>query len=113
VSGDDSRHPDFQLEFRDKGRFSFTVESVYTGIGDGPGGDRTLKVESKIFGPVEVDVFKPRSEGNDTADVYYLSSWVTTKKKVSPDATRHYHFFGTGLTDQEVVNVVQSLGIVE
>lgn len=111
---------DYRLEFRDKNNLSFAVESCYSGIGDGPDGDRTLNGNSKMFGPFTIDVFKPGSEGNCSKNIYYLSSWMSDKKRLDsekkgedPVKGRYYHFLGDGLSDKEAINIVQSLTPVQ
>jgi hypothetical protein len=112
----DKLHHDYSLEFCDKKHICFSIESAYSGIGDGPDGDKTLKGKNKNLGPFSVYVFKPHSEGNDTNQIYYLSSWMEWKikglggKPGSPSTGgRFYHFFGNGITDKEAVAIVQSL----
>ncbi len=109
VISDDRTHPDYSLQFRDRRNHSFTVETAFSGIGDGPDGDRVLSGSSKLFGPFTIDVFKPRSEGNGTNETYYLSNWLTLKKKQPRDAVRTYHFYGTGLSDKEAISIMKSL----
>ncbi len=109
ISGDDAQHPDYALFFRGKGHHTLTVETAYTGIGDGPTGDKTLTGQSKVFGKFDIYVFKPHSEGNDTNDIYYLSDWLATIKKTSKDTKRHYHFYATGIKDADAIAMVKSL----
>lgn len=109
IGGDDAKHPDYTLVFAGKGHHTLTVESAYTGIGDGPEGDKILNSQSATFGKGTINVFKPHSEGNGTADVYYLSDWGKPTRKVSKDAERNYHVYGTGITDKEAVALVNSL----
>jgi len=113
---EDKQHPDYKMEFRDKNNHCLAIESAYTGIGDGPDGDRQLKGSSKVFGAFRIDVFKPGSEGNCTKQIYYLSSWLSNKKMVGAEKqdiqtkdARYYHFLGEGVTDQEAIEIVQSL----
>lgn len=109
VSDRDPKHLEYKTSFNAKKRYSFTIETAYSGIGDGPDGSRTLSGHSKEFGPFKISVFKPRTEGNKTKSVYYLSKWFKLKRKQSKDATRYYHFFGTGVTDAEAIAIVKSL----
>jgi hypothetical protein len=113
---EDEQHPDYKMEFKDKNNHGLAIESAYTGIGDGPDGDRQLKGTSKIFGAFRIDVFKPGSEGNCTKQIYYLSSWLSNKKaadaqkkELEPKDARYYHFLGEGVTDKEAIEIVQSL----
>ena len=112
----DKKHFDYSIEFCDRKEHCFSIESAYSGIGDGPDGDRVLKGTSKIFGNFRIDVFKPFSEGNNTKDIYYLGSWMKDKKAADAEKkgtwtndARHYHFLGTGITDQEAQKIVTSL----
>jgi hypothetical protein len=112
----DKLHKDYSMEFCDKKQICITIESAYSGIGDGPEGDRTLKGKNKILGPFSVFVFKPHSEGNATNQVYYLSSWMDSKKNAPAEKSgvphperRFYHFFGNGISDREAVAIVESL----
>lgn len=107
--GYDKAHPDYSLIFNAKGKHSITIESAYEGIGDGPDGYKKLKGKSKVFGRFGVNVFKPRTEGNDTDDYYYLSDWLESKKRVKPDAKRFYNLYGTGVKDKEVIAILESL----
>lgn len=107
--GYDKAHPDYSLIFEAKGKRSITIESAYEGIGDGPDGYKKLKGRSKIFGRFAVNVFKPRTEGNDTDEYYYLSDWLESRKKVKPDAKRFYNLYGTGVKEKEVIAILESL----
>lgn len=107
--GYDKAHPDYSLIFEAKGKHSITIESAYEGIGDGPDGYKKLKGKSKVFGRFGVNVFKPHTEGNDTNYYYYLSDWLESKKKVKPDAKRFYNLYGTGVKDNEVIAILESL----
>lgn len=109
-------NPDYRIEFRDKNKMSFAIESAYTGIGDGPDGDKSLSGISEVFGPFTISVFKPGSEGNCSKNIYYLSSWMPDKKRMAsekrgedPPKGRHYHFLGDGISDKEAVDIVKSL----
>ncbi|MBS2009970.1 MAG: hypothetical protein JST01_23170 [Cyanobacteria bacterium SZAS TMP-1] len=113
----DKDNPDYVIEFQDKKHHSFTVASAYSGIGDGPDGDRSLKGKSKIFGPFTIDVFKPGSEGNGGKTVYYLGSWMQDKhtaeaekkQKLPLKDCRYVHFLGDGVSDSESLAIVESL----
>lgn len=118
---EDKEHPDYKMEFRDQKHHCVTVESAYSGVGDGPDGDRHLTGASKVFGDFAIDVFKPGSEGNCTKDIYYLSGWLLPKRlkdvaeqaekngKMLPSDGRFYHVYGEGITDKEAIAIVQSL----
>jgi hypothetical protein len=105
----DPKHLEYRATFSAKKRSSFTIATAYSGIGGGPAGSRTISGYSKEFGPFKVRVFKPRTEGNKSKNVYYLSEWLKLKRKQSKDAIRYYHFFGTGVTDAESIAIVRSL----
>ncbi len=116
LADEEPTHPDYVLTFHDNKKNEFVVESAYTGIGDGPDGDRNLKGNSKTFGEFTISVYKPGSEGNATKTTYYLSSWMEDQKRKDTrgkegDALkgRYYHFLGSGVTDKEAIDIVQSL----
>ena len=109
---------DYNLEFCDKKRLCFSIESACGGIGSGPEGDKTLTGKSRFFGRFHIYRFNPGSDGNDTTLVYYLSDWmsdqkmvVAEKKGLSPSRTggRYHHFLGHGVTDKEALAIVESL----
>lgn len=106
LAEEEPAHPDYVLEFHEKNKNEFVIESAYSGIGDGPDGDRTIKGNSKFFGPFTISVFKPNSEGNSTKFTYYVSSWMQGKKS---QEKRYYHFLGSGVTDKEAIEIVESL----
>jgi hypothetical protein len=116
LSSKDNRYPDYKLEFTDKQKQSFAIESAYEGIGDGPDGDRVLQGKSKVFGAFRIDVLKPGSEGNCTKQVYYISSWMPDQPRIQSEKNgdkvavgRYHHFLGTGITDKEAIAIVESL----
>lgn len=120
LAEEEPAHPDYVLEFHEKNKNEFVIESAYSGIGDGPDGDRTIKGNSKFFGPFTISVFKPGSEGNSTKTTYYVSSWMENKnpnkkqgEKANSREKRHYHFLGSGVTDKEAIDIVESLRPIE
>ncbi len=104
-----NNRPDYAMQFRDQKHFSFTIETAYGGIGNGPHGYRTISGFSKEFGAFKIHVFKPHAEGNKTNSMYYQSDWLKPKRKQSKSASRYYHFFGTGVNDSEAISIVKSL----
>lgn len=109
-------HADYALVFFDKRGRSFTVESAYDGIGDGPDGYKSLKGICPSLGTFTIDVFRPNSEGNATNRKYYISSWMpdaarrqSTKANEKSPAGRYHHFYGDGVSDAEAIAIVKSL----
>ena len=110
-------HPDYQLEFCDKKHRCLSIESAFSGVGDGPDGDRKLKGKSRFFGSFTIDVLNPGSEGNGGKNVYYISSRLQDKKEIAsekkgtqlPGDARLYHFFGEGINDKEAIAIIESL----
>lgn len=109
----DPKHPDYEIRFRARKHSSFTIASAFSGIGDGPDGSRAISGQSNVFGPFKIQVFKPNSEGNNTSEVYYLSDWMSLRKKQSKDRVRNYHFYGTGVKDSEAISIVKSLAPIK
>lgn len=118
VSDSECPNLDYNLEFCDKNRLCFSIESACGGIGDGPEGDKTLTGMSRFFGRFHIYRFNPGSDGNDTNLVYFLSQWwkdqkmvIAEKKGLSPsrNSGRYHHFLGHGVTDKEAVAIVESL----
>jgi hypothetical protein len=109
------RSLEYSLEFCDKRRRCFSIQSAYGEIGSAPGGDRSLTGRSKIFGNFRIEHFNPTKNDNH---VYYLSEWWEDKKMMSahkkgiwpsPNGGRYHHFLGYGVSDREALAIVKSL----
>lgn len=102
-------HPEYELQFRDKKRFSLSVATTSSGTKNVPHGFKSISGYSKEFGAFRIYVFKPNSEGNKTTSVFYSSEWLKPKNSLSKPNSRYYRFSGTGVNDSEAIAIVKSL----
>lgn len=102
-------HPEYELQFRDKKRFSLSVATTSSGTKNVPHGFKSISGYSKEFGAFKIYVFKPNSEANKTTSVFYSSEWLKPKNSLSKPNSRYYRFSGTGVNDSEAIAIVKSL----
>jgi len=106
--GPKSSYRNYVLTYCDRRQKCFSIASAGPngGMGDAGVGDniRPLKARSKYFGRFTIWA---RPDGS------YLSDWLpdpaTTAPTKSKTAERNHHFIGSGVTDAEVVKIVESL----
>ena len=116
IPDQECRSRDYELEFCDKNRLCFSIESLCAGLGDPPGGYKQLRGKSKLLGSFTIEVIKPWAMGNGTKHVYYISDWlnenewvINGKKATTSKSSTFHHFLGHGVTDREALAIVQSL----
>lgn len=118
------RSLDYQIEFCDRHKLCFRIESADGGIGSAPDGDKSFKGWSKSLGRYYIERFDPDPKSKKDKQPYYLSEWMEDRKMVAAkrkglkldpprNGGRFHHLVAYGVTDKEAVAIVKSLSPVE